>query len=316
LFVFVDGLGIGSKDPEINPLARFMFPHLTRLAGGRPPVNGDWPRETAEGVARAVDACLGVPGEPQSATGQVALLSGVNAPALMRRHISAHPPPPLRRVLAETGLCVRLTGSRRRVTFLNAFRPESLRRMAMGTYRATATTVAFIAAGAPLRTFADLETGRALSHDITGETLAAAGHPVPIVSPAEAASRAVAVAAAYDLTLFEYFLTDTAGHRQGRGEVEECLSRLDAFIGGLLAAAVPAGVDLLLVSDHGNIEDLRLRGHTRNPVPALYHGRHARRFSAGVVSLVDITPAICRVLGGSADGRTSLNGGVNQTGEA
>jgi hypothetical protein len=40
-----------------------------------------------------LDASLCVPGLPQSATGQAALLTGLNAPELMGRHIEGFPPP-------------------------------------------------------------------------------------------------------------------------------------------------------------------------------------------------------------------------------
>jgi len=58
------------------------------------------------------DACLGVPGRPQSATGQSTLLSGENAPAAIGQHLLGFPNARLRswleprsvfRALAEEG---------------------------------------------------------------------------------------------------------------------------------------------------------------------------------------------------------------------
>ena len=65
--------------------------------------------------------------------------------------------------------------------------------------------------------------------------------------------------------------------------------------------AVLARLDLsrtnvVLTSDHGNVEDLSTRNHTLNRVPTLAWGP-AREFVARRVrTLADITPAIVEVL--------------------
>jgi len=53
---------------------------------------------------------------------------------------------------------------------------------------------------------------------------------------------------------------------------------------------------MLVVSDHGNVEDLSTGTHTVNPVPALIIGREARKFSGSIKSLEDITPLIVEIL--------------------
>ncbi len=60
LFVFVDGVGAGTRDPEVNPLARgdFLLSQFADGTGAPLPFGG----RTA-----LADACLGVPGRPQSA---------------------------------------------------------------------------------------------------------------------------------------------------------------------------------------------------------------------------------------------------------
>ena len=86
---------------------------------------------------RPVDACLGVPGLPQSATGQTALFTGVNAPALVGDHVTAFPTTPLRRVIAEHSLLNRPPRPGRRsplpTPILSATGPWSAR--ASGVYR-------------------------------------------------------------------------------------------------------------------------------------------------------------------------------------
>ena len=53
-----------------------------------------------------------------------------------------------------------------------------------------------------------------------------------------------------------------------------------------------AGITLLLTSDHGNIESMSERGHTRNPVPFISFGPKEAEIRANVKSLVDVTPTI------------------------
>ncbi|MEX2500967.1 MAG: hypothetical protein WD336_01215, partial [Trueperaceae bacterium] len=59
---------------------------------------------------RALDATLGVPGLPQSATGQATLLSGRNGAAAMGRHYGPWPGPTLHRFLQEGDLFARAAG--------------------------------------------------------------------------------------------------------------------------------------------------------------------------------------------------------------
>ena len=73
-----------------------------------------------DSTLRALDACLGVPGLPQSATGQTALFTGVNAPALVGDHVTAFPTEPLREVIAEHSLLKQAAESGCRVLFANA----------------------------------------------------------------------------------------------------------------------------------------------------------------------------------------------------
>ena len=49
---------------------------------------------------------------------------------------------------------------------------------------------------------------------------------------------------------------------------------------------------LVLTSDHGNLEDYPLHGHSRNPVPLIAWGRHGDFLRGKIKSLSDVTPAI------------------------
>ncbi|MDX1740430.1 MAG: peptidase, partial [Rhodothermales bacterium] len=64
----------------------------------------------------------------------------------------------------------------------------------------------------------------------------------------------------------------------------------------LVEALDGSNTTLLLTSDHGNLEDLSVKTHTRNPVPFVALGPAAHDF-AEVRSILDVTPAILRSLG-------------------
>jgi bisphosphoglycerate-independent phosphoglycerate mutase (AlkP superfamily) len=54
----------------------------------------------------------------------------------------------------------------------------------------------------------------------------------------------------------------------------------------------------MITSDHGNLEDLSTRRHTKNPVPALLIGSTYLReqFTKNLKTLTDVAPAITRQL--------------------
>ena len=85
LFIFIDGFGIGEENAEKNPVYAARTPSLDRLF--------------TEGMVMPTDTCLGVPGLPQSATGQTTIFTGVNAPEAVGRHINAQPTKPLRDII-------------------------------------------------------------------------------------------------------------------------------------------------------------------------------------------------------------------------
>src|SRR5512143_1794803 len=162
LLLFVDGVGLAPASAD-NPLATVPMPALAAALGG--PL-------TAEAVGRrgaglllaALDAALGVPGLPQSATGQTALFTGVNAPAVLGRHVAAFPGPRLAELLAAHSLLARAAAAGRSVTFANPFSRGYFDEVAAGRRRHSATTLAALAAvpaGARLRDLDDLAAGRA-----------------------------------------------------------------------------------------------------------------------------------------------------------
>ncbi|MBN1657665.1 MAG: alkaline phosphatase family protein [Anaerolineae bacterium] len=297
LFIFLDGVGLAPAGPD-NPLSLVPMPRLSELIGGPLVLDGtgiyDGVWHGRPVVWRALDACLGVPGLPQSATGQTALFTGVNAPALVGDHVTAQPTAALRAVIEEYSLLKRAAEAGARVLFANAHSERFWAWVEEGKRRLGASTLTALAAGAPIPTLDDLRAGRAVLWDVTHEVATAQlGYDLPVVAAREAGTRLARLASEHDLVLFESFLPDLAGHR--RIEPEWVLSRLDDFLGGMLDH-LPEAVTLVLSSDHGNVEDISTRAHTVNPVPLIAAGPGALHFQRAA-ALTDVAPTILALLG-------------------
>jgi hypothetical protein len=303
--LFIDGVGVGRKDPSVNPLARreHLLSRFGEEPGARLPEGGQY---------HPVDTTFGVEGRPQSASNQTAILTGDPAPALIRRHVLGYPNPPLQALLAERSLVKRLVAAGRSATFANTypvpyldalklprhasatpagftFPPATLRRL-----KASASTLAFAAAQVPLRTLDDAQGGLGLSHDITGQRALNRGFSVPQRTPEEAAHIFWRVAEGMDFTFFEHYLADEAGHAQDFGAALEALDTFDHFARAVISTR-PEDARILICSDHGNVEDLSTRSHTLNPVPVLYFGPPAPGLDA-LATVADVGRTVLRWL--------------------
>lgn len=305
LLLFVDGIGLAPGGPH-NPFTGAAMPCLSHLLGGpltsevlaggderlvaaRPPLPAV--------LLRAIDAGLGVPGLPQSASGQTALLTGENAAALLGRHATAFPGPQLRDLLLRKSLLLRARAGGARVTFANAFTARYFAAVASGRRRHGAFTLATLAAGVALRDRDALVSGRAVTWDLCGDLASElAGEPLPVRRAEEAGEVLARLLADHELVVFETFLPDLVGHRRLALDAAATLGRLDALLAGLLPA-LPPGASVVLTSDHGNLEDATHKVHTANPVPLLVVGPAAPSF-LGAASLLDVTPTILRWLAG------------------
>jgi hypothetical protein len=68
---FLDGVGLGVADPDVNLFATAVLPHLF---GQNWYLRGQDPITTGRASLIPADATLGLPGRPQSATGQAAII--------------------------------------------------------------------------------------------------------------------------------------------------------------------------------------------------------------------------------------------------
>ncbi|MEI7771069.1 MAG: metalloenzyme [Chloroflexales bacterium] len=295
VFAFLDGLGL-APSAATNPLAAAATANIQALLGG--PLTIEQLQDRPGLLLRPIDACLGVAGLPQSGTGHVALLAGVNAPALHGRHQPNFPPVALRPLLAERSIFRLARQAGHAVAFANAFSAGYWQAIAARRLRRSASVIAAEGADVRLRDSDDLRAGRALSWDITRQAAHERGEGagLALIDPELAGGHLAGLAREHALVFFECFLPDLAGHgRMGAGAAPEVLARIDRLIGGLLAARGPADT-ILITSDHGNIEDGATQSHTRNPVPLLVIGPDAPHFAA-VARIDEVAPAILAALG-------------------
>lgn len=270
LFVFLDGVGIGPADPEINPFLTARLPGLERMLGGGFPTL-DTP-EVVGPVARTLplDANLGVEGMPQSGTGQITLLTGENAALAFGRHFGPWAPVRLRPLLAERNVLSRARAAGHRVAFANAYPKGFLQ--GRRTRFPAAPPLAADAAGVLDRHADDLASGDAVSSEIlnTGWRDRLGHAEVPRITPGEAGENLARIANAADLTFYAHYSTDQAGHRENRADAVEALEIVDEFLSAAFDGLAPGG-SLVVASDHGNLEDVTA-GHTRNPALGLLSG--------------------------------------------
>lgn len=295
LLFFIDGIGVGADDADVNPLATGDFPTLRLTTSLRPSASVGPPV-----LAHGIDASLGVPGLPQSATGQTSILTGVNAPAVMGRHVSGFPGPTLRKILLEHSILKSLREAGLDATFLNAFGPRFFE-MPETARRMSATTLATLASGARFRDWSDLTEGRAVVHDLTHWRMREWGYDLAPRSPEEAGAIIARETMRADFSLFEYFETDRAGHDQDRARAMRCLGDLDRALDTVLSSVDLASTTVLVASDHGNLEDGLVKTHTVNPaffaawgVGAVEAARDPEQVPA---RLTDLVPMIGRALG-------------------
>ncbi len=299
LFLFLDGVGLGTDDPAVNPFVAASLPHLRALLDGQNMLANAAPRVNGRATLLALDANLGVRGLPQSASGQATLLTGKNVPALIGEHYGPKPNPPIADILREGTLFQTLIQRGLRTALLGAYPPGYFQVIESGKRMFSAIPQAAVNAGVRLMTKDDLYAGRALSAEFTGqgwrEHLGLLD--APILEPHAAGRLLASLAAEYDFSFFEFWLSDYAGHKQDMAQAVGILENFDQVLGGLLEAWDDTAGLVLITSDHGNLEDLSTRKHTANPVPGLVIGAPELRaqFSEGLTDLAGVAPAIYRL---------------------
>ncbi len=294
LLFFMDGVGLGSADAETNPFVTADLPHLTALLGEGWYRQGQPPRVRARASLTPTDATLGVPGLPQSATGQAAILTGRNVPQLVGEHYGPKPNPAVAGALAEGTLFAEVVGAGGRAALLTPYPERYFEGVASGRRLLSAVPLAAHNAGLPLHTADDLRNGDAVSPDFTNQGWREhLGYDdMPLLSLQGAGRRIAVLARRYQFSFFEHWPSDRHGHRGTLAEARAHLERIDAVLGGLFAAWDDDAGLLIITSDHGNIEAKDRRQHMANPVPTILLGPNHAELAAQIADLTDIAPVV------------------------
>ena len=268
-----------------NPLNPEVCPTLCRLF---------------EKHSKPIDACLGVDGIPQSATGQATMFTGVNCPKTVGKHCEGFPGPMVRKIIEENNIFIELKRRGKKIKFADAYLVDSPEELEFRRFKSV-TTVMALTTPETISTADDLTGDRALMQDLTRETIQDRYPDIPVIPPQHAAEHLFRIARENDFTLFEFFQSDVAGHSMDYNRACAVLRTYDRFLAALIRFTEAAGITVVLTADHGNIEAMNERGHTRNPVPFVAFGPQAAAIRNRVESLVDVTPAVLAAFDGTLD---------------
>ncbi|MGM0438399.1 MAG: alkaline phosphatase family protein [Bacillota bacterium] len=279
LLIFIDGYGIGDKKNPNNPFLKAQTPLLDKITNH------------TLGTYIKTNVSMKVTGLPQSATGQTALLTGKNAAKAMGRHKSGFPGPTLIELISKYNIYKRLANYNLSSTFANAYTKSYVERVYKNKQRASVTTQCVLHSKNKFRFLEDIKNNKAIYQDFTNKILNDKGHNIPIFSPEKAANILSNISLNYDFTLYEFFQTDKAGHSQNMNFAIETIENLDKFLIQLVQN-LKNKVTIIITSDHGNIEDLSIKTHTKNYVPTIIIGKQKLDLKNSISKITDITPAI------------------------
>lgn len=295
---FMDGVGLGGDDPEINPFVSADMPALTRLFGPGWYLADAGPLVTAKASLVQTDATLGVAGRPQSATGQATILSGRNIAAAVGEHYGPKPNGPVRNEINKGTLFHAMRESGDPAALLSPYPDGYFRSIERGKSLYSAVPQAVVDAGYPLFGPEEMRRGDAVSPNFTGEAWhTQLGYTdMPIYTLAEAGAKLATLASRYTFSFFEHWPSDRLGHRGPLADAVRHLEMLDTVIGSLIDHWPAADGLLLITSDHGNIEEKNHRFHTLNPVPTILCGPQHAELAAQLANLADIAPTVLKAL--------------------
>ena len=295
----MDGVGLGGPDPDVNPFVTAVLPNLTNLLGkdwflqgNNPVANGRISTDRASLIP--TDPNLGLPGKPQSATGQAAILTGRNVPALIGEHYGPKPNTAGADVIRQGTLFHDVAAAGGRAALITPYPQGYFDGINSGRRLLSSVPLAATSAGLTLMDVEDLRNGRAISPGFTGQAWQAhLGYDdIPVMTLSEAETRIAAIAQTYHFSFFEHWPSDRSGHRGTLAQAVAHLEMIDTALGGLLDAWDDDHGLLIITSDHGNIEDKSQRQHTRNPVPTILVGPNHAQLAAQIHNLADIAATV------------------------
>ncbi|MBR9916383.1 hypothetical protein GYB29_01520 [bacterium] len=292
IFIFIDGVGIGNEGKE-NPFLIDSYESFQILSGENFFKNAKGVRSSNQ-LYKAIDANLDVEGLPQSGTGQTTLFSGENASKVIGKHFGPFPHSGIKHLLKEQSVFQSVKEAGKKPYFMNAYPPIFFEH-ANRRNRWSCTTLMTKSAEMHLNSTDDILEEKALTAEIVQNAWREKlDINIPKITATDAAKRLLNVVPDHDLVLYEYYLTDKAGHNQSFEDAERVLQPLDEFLFHIIKHKRSGDV-LVITSDHGNLEDLSVKTHTRNEVPLFVMGEGIDHFN-DVESLVGVKDGILKIL--------------------
>ena len=292
IFIFIDGVGLGERGAK-NPFTISNYESFQILS------DGDFFEDPKvihqqNHLFKPIDANLEVEGLPQSGTGQTTMFTGVNASKKIGKHFGPYPHSGIKPLLKEQSIFHSVKEMGKLPYFMNAY-PPIFFEFAEKRNRWSCTTLMTKSAGLRLNSIKEIENEEALTAEIVQNAWRdRLDIDIPKITATDAAQRLLNVVPDYDLVLYEYYLTDKAGHNKSEEDAERVLKPLDEFLLHILNN-MNSSDTLVITSDHGNLEDLSVKTHTRNAVPLMVYGNLADQFSE-VESLIDVKNGILKVV--------------------
>ncbi len=295
LVIFLDGIGIGEKDPVKNPFFSRPFKFINEIFGETPHLENQFMNKD-KFCLFPVDPLMGVEGIPQSGTGQASILCGVNAPEIIGQHFGPFPHSRLIPVIRENNLFAELKNAGKKVCFANAYPQRFFDYLNSGKRRIGVFARSIFESKIAFNGENEVRSGKALTAEITNRVWREKlGYNLKVISPRKAANNLLNIATENDFTLYEFFLTDHLGHSRIKEQFDVVTSTLDKFLFYILSN-IPPGITILICSDHGNFEDLSIKKHTFNPALTITAGDSADSIAGSIRKLYDIKDAIKSIL--------------------
>ena len=292
IFIFIDGVGLGEASDQ-NPFFVDNYESFQILSDGNFSKNAQTLISNNH-LFKPIDANLDVEGLPQSGTGQTTLFTGENASKVIGKHFGPYPHSGIKYLLKEQSIFHAANEAGKTSYFVNAYPPIFFEH-ANRRNRWSCSTLMTKSAGMKLNSTEEVIEEKALTAEIVQNAWRERlGIDLPKIDATEAARRLLNVVPDYDLVMYEYYLTDKAGHNQTIEGAQLVLNTLDEFLLHIIKEKRSEDT-LVITSDHGNLEDLSTKTHTRNEVPLFVMGKDAASFNE-VESLIGVKDSILNTI--------------------
>lgn len=292
--VFLDGVGIGKRDYQFNPFFKYGFKTFENIFGNIPSLDNQRSNNGTHFLF-PTDAVLDVEGLPQSGTGQASLFCGFNAPKFVGKHFGPYPYSTTIPVLQKENILVYFRDNYKSSYFANAYPKAFFDYVNSGRTRLSVTTLTCQLAGIRLNRVSDVRKRKALTAELTNERWnQKLGYKLQVIQPKTAARRLLHIAEQYKFTLYEYYLSDHLGHLRLSNEFEKLFVELDEFLFTLLTEVDSNKMTILICSDHGNLEDLSIKTHTRNPALTISAGKSGKEIAESVTDITQVKQALLK----------------------